>query len=343
LKAAFEEARLMLRSRRVWNRGPVSRAAAWLLGVRAPPEGSEVSLEEAGFYRVRGPGLAWGPGELIEATRPTPLVRVRLPGCREAWAKLEWFNPYSMSMKDRPVRVLLESRGARRVYEVSSGNTGLALASLASALGLKARVCLPKHAPRITEALIKLAGQEAVRVEASSTDEVECPAGDGWVRLGQFTSLLNPASHVRGTGREVIAQLREAGREPTLFAAPIGTTGAFAGAGFTLQSYYGSVRLVAVEPREGEVIEGMRRPRGGGWLWLLEDYEVVEVARREAARMLAAFARLNGIYPGPSGSATLYAASRACGPGDVVVVILPDAAVKYPGFVEEALGEGDGV
>jgi len=336
LVAAFGEAGLMLRAKRVWNRQPVSRVAAWLLGVTPPPQGSEVSLEEAGFYEVNGGGVALGPGELLEATRPTPLVRVTLPPCREVWVKLEWFNPYSMSMKDRPVRILLDYRGAEKVYEVSSGNTGLALASLATALGASVRVCLPRHAPRITESLIRLAGQEALRVDAASTDDVECPEEEGWVRLGQFSSLLNPASHVRGTGREVIAQLRSIGRRPTLFVAPIGTTGAFTGTGFALENYYGDVRLVAVEPREGEVLEGMRRPRRG-WLWLLNDYEVVEVGRGEAARMLAEFAGTNGIYPGPSGSAALYAASKACDSSDVAVVLLPDAAIKYPDFVYEAL------
>ncbi len=348
---AVARAARMLRTRRVSvGRGdPAGEWAARLIGADRYVPGASVSLEDAGFYDVGGALVAWSVGELVEASKSTPMVRVRVPGCRaRVWAKLEWFNPFSCSMKDRAVASLIRGASRHRIYEVSSGNTALALASLASARGLRAALYLARHAPMAAEEAIRLLGQRVERLPHPITVEARVDPGPGWERLGQFESPLNPAAHMRGTGREIIVQARHAGFRPSVFVAPAGTSGTVAGAGFMLHHYYrGNVRVYAVAPPRGDVVEGIRWqewPSGWARLLLPPGTPLLHVSRREAVLMLRVFARLNGLLPGPSGAATLAAVRGLCragivGAGDDVVVILPDHGLKYPGFLSEALGK----
>ena len=328
-----------LGERRVRASDELELLAAYAIGADKALGPEWVTLGEAGFYDLGSPlRVAGDPVSLYEATRPTPLLATRLPGCGERiWLKLEWFNPFSLSMKDRTVYELLLRVEGESVWEASSGNTGVALAAMASMLGLKSRVYLPRHSTRTVRLLIRLLGGDVVETDAPSTTAIQAE-GEG--RLGQFDSPWNPIAHMRWTGREIIVQLEHAGARPGLLVVPSGTGGTVAGTGFMLKNYYHSVRIARVIPAEGEVIEGTRRAEVG---WLRElgvSVETVEATRREALEGMLLLARTSGLAPGVSGGASVSAALRLCREypdiGDIVVV-LPDHASKYPEALEEAL------
>ena len=335
----------------------------FVLGVCGRPVcggGGRFGLGELGYYRVPcGGGLrvAFDPFDVLSVSGPTPLVRLRVPrGWPSVWVKLEWFNPYSLSVKDRVAREIvgvlrraLESGRVRGVVEASSGNTGVALAALASLLGVEARVLVPESTGELIVGVLGLLGARVER-SGSSTGELvpralrEALEG-GLAFANQVGSDFNFIAHVRGTGREIIAQLEHARVRPTAFVAGSGTGGTAGGVGFTLYNYYyrgGPPRVYSVVPREGERIEGLRRG-GGGWLQRVGvPFETVEVSRGEALEWMVWAARRNGLVVGVSSGAVLAGIGALVreghlGPEDTVVAVFPDTGFKYPHAISEAL------
>ena len=334
--------------------------AVYALGVRrAPSLGcAPRGLGELGYYDARScstMAVARDAWELVWAPKPTPLVLARTPGgWPEVWLKLEWFNPYSLSSKDRvaaEIMAALARARVRGVVEVSSSNTGIALASIAARLGLEARVILPSTAPAENERVLRLLGARVERGRASVTTgmisrAVELAVREGLAWSNQFGNDLNFFAHTRGTGREIVMQLRAAGREPTALVAATGTSGTASGAMFVLHNYYGEdpPRFYPVAPAPGERIEGSRSPETGArWLSAIGvPYRLVQTTRREALWGIRFLARHSGLVPGVSGGSVIAAVRRLVeegelGRGDVVVAIMPDTGFKYPRAVEEAL------
>ncbi len=136
--------------------------------------------------------------ELLYREWPTPLVKLRSlsSGRVRVWVKLEWYNPFSNSIKDKAAWYMLAralERGVRirALYEATSSNTGLALAALAAIYGAKARLYISATVQRATDVLLKALGAEVVRVPVELTVEalrrVEGDARrDGAVHLNQF-------------------------------------------------------------------------------------------------------------------------------------------------------------
>lgn len=151
-------------------------AALKELGLRYLPigdDGSCAPLEELGFYddvsgepmRVFGSTL-----ELLTRGWPTPLVMLRSLSGRgyTVWAKLEWYNPFSFSVKDRVGWYMIEKvleRGElpSKVFEATSTNTGMALAAMGAIHGFRTRLYLPSGIQRASDVLLKALGAEVVR------------------------------------------------------------------------------------------------------------------------------------------------------------------------------------
>jgi len=140
---------------------------------------------------------------LLYSNWPTPLVALKSLSRRsvKVWAKLEFFNPFSNSIKDRVAWYMFrrwtdEHGSIEKLYEVSSGNTGIALAAIAAAYGAKARIYLPSTAPKATEVLLRVLGAEVMRSSKSLTVEVaedvkRAAIRDGAVNLDQFDNDAN--------------------------------------------------------------------------------------------------------------------------------------------------------
>ncbi len=290
------------------------------------------------------------PVTLMTGMWPTPLIRLRWVSREgsEAWAKLEFYNPFSKSTKDRPVWFMIKDalrKGTLKqggaLYEATSGNVGIAMASLANVLGLRFRAYLPKHAPRATEVILKVLGAEVVRTEYECISEEmvsevrEDARRDGAVNLNQYVNDSNFLAHLNHTARELDEQLRVVDRSPPkAIVVGVGTSGHSAAIAKYFRDKYGdkAPAFVAVVPKERESIPGLRplstRPK---WVNMIKPDRVVEVSTEDAVAGAVLIARTNGLFIGLSSGAVVAAyevVREELGAGTYALVF-PDDGVKY--------------
>jgi cysteine synthase len=293
---------------------------------------------------------------------PTPLVRLNRanpnPGF-DIYLKLERYNPFG-SVKDRIAFEMLNGldRGDRTIIEPSSGNTGIALVSLANALGIPAEIAVPERIPEEKKVMLRFLG--AVLQEA---DDSLCPifptegarglvnamvkspaTRDKYVSPNQYENQLNVQAHYRTTGPEIWKQTQ--GKVEYFFAG-LGTCGTITGVGKYLKERNPGVKIIAVEPASKEhKLPGLKRITG-----LAEEYipkildrslidEIIPVEDREAYGTASAVARKEGILVGPTTGAILYAALKyGQSHQGLAVAISPDDAFKYASFYKDYLEE----
>ncbi len=290
------------------------------------------------------------PIKLLEGSWPTPLVRLRgfSRNGYEVWAKLEFFNPFSRSVKDRAVWFMIKgalSEGTlspnSKLYEATSGNVGLAMASISNLLKLRFRAYLPKHSPRTTEVVLKVLGAEVIRTNYECIgDEMvshvhDEALRDGAAHLNQYVNNYNFIAHVETTGREIDEQLSSINKSPPkAVIAGVGTSGHSAGIAKYFRDRYGSraPKFIAVYPREGDPIPGLRpasvKPK---WVGVIKPDLSVEVSVEEAVTAAVLIARTNGLFVGISSGAVAAAyevVKDSLGEG-VYVLIFPDDGLKY--------------
>ncbi|MEB3759379.1 MAG: pyridoxal-phosphate dependent enzyme [Desulfurococcales archaeon] len=295
-------------------------------------------------------GVAKNPAELVEASKPTPLVRLKIKDMPTIWAKLEWFNPFSLSVKDRIAAgillALLEIMDeVKGVTEVSSGNTGIAIASLVRALGLDARIYFPGYTPEVTRATLDLLGVEYKISEKGLTvdliDDVKLWAKwTGFTHVDQFENDYNFLTHLRTTTIEIIEQLEKAKAKPDKIVLVSGTSGTSAAVSFGLYHYYkGRPDIYIVQPAKDEVIEGIRRlETGAKWLEMIREagleYNVIDVKRQDALCAVREIARNTGLLPGPSSGAAYAGIKQLVEQGEIerkhtVITLFPDHGLRY--------------
>lgn len=275
----------------------------------------------------------------------TPMVRINRLTRREdasILAKLEKFNPAG-SVKDRMVKFMvekLEKEGkltkGMTIVEATSGNTGIALAMIASVKGYNAIIVMPEYVGEERKAMVKTFGGEVLltkdEVEAIELARRIVEENPGkYILLGQFDSASNPLAHYETTGREIIEQT---GGRLDMLIAGIGTTGTIVGIGRRLKEFNPNIKVVAVEPLKGEKILGLAN---------LKEHtppifdpsiidEKVNVSLREAVEMTRRLIREEGLFVGISSGAAMHVAvgkARELGKGKTIVVILPDSGDRY--------------
>ncbi len=288
--------------------------------------------------------------DLITGVWPTPLVRLERFG--DVWAKLEFFNALSRSIKDRTVLYLLNGVGAWGgsvvVEEASSGNVAIALAALANIYGFRFRAYTTKHLPRATEVLLRVLGAEVVKVDRDGIDEEfwravnEHARRTGAVNLNQFENPANPNGHYEATAAEIIGQLESVGRRPRVFIAGLGTGGHISGIGRRLKERFGDVYVVGVQPARGSVIPGIKRVElGTRWFRDVVD-EVVDVTLEEAINGVITIARSEGLLVGLSSGAVFSAFLRVRERfgDDTYLLVFPDDIYKYIDIIGKYLDGG---
>ncbi len=270
--------------------------------------------------------------ELLTGGWPTPLLKVSGQP-REAYAKLEWFNPFSASVKDRTTYYLLKSVGGDRLVEVSSGNVAVALAALGNLLGKRVKLYIPT-AGRYVAPLLDFLGAEYQILDVSMTVEalehLQKDIREGAVHPNQFGNDMNFVAHLR-TAAELDWQLSAVGKRPDYVVAGLGTSGHASALGFYFGVRYGT-KLIGVQPRDW--IPGIRRVETG-MKWLsLTNAEVVDVSLKEALEGVREFAKRTGLLIGPSAGAVYkaFAAQRRDG---VYVLMFPDSLMKYTLLLEQ--------
>jgi len=194
----------------------------------------------------------------------TPLVRLshitaHLPDTVQVYAKAEWFNP-SGSVKDRPalniIRGAIDSGQLTRdkvLLDSTSGNMGIAYATLAAALGYRVQLVMPENVSPERVSILRVLGAEfslssplegsdgAIR-EARSLAAAQ---PDVFYYANQYNNPANWQAHFKTTGPEIIAQTSE---RVTHLGAGLGTSGTFVGAGRALRAFNPDIRLIAFQP-----------------------------------------------------------------------------------------------
>lgn len=268
-------------------------------------------------------------------------------------AKLEYFNPAG-SVKDRIAKAMIEDAEAKGVLkegatiiEPTSGNTGIGLASVATAKGYRTILTMPETMSIERRNLLKAYGAEIVLTDGSKgmsgaiakAEELKNEI-DGAVILGQFVNPANPETHFKTTGPEIWADTEG---KVDIFVAGVGTGGTLSGTGKYLKSQNPDVKVVAVEPETSPVLsEGHGGPHkiqgiGAGFVPETLDTqiydEIVKVPNEAAFETANSIAKTEGILVGISSGASLWAALQLAqhpeNAGKTIVAIFPDTGERY--------------
>ena len=268
-------------------------------------------------------------------------------------AKIEYFNPTG-SVKDRIAKAMIEDAEAKglikpgaTIIEPTSGNTGIGLASVATAKGYKAVIVMPETMSVERRQLMKAYGAELVLTEGSKgmkgaiakAEEIAAATPNSFLP-GQFTNPANPEIHRKTTGPEIY---RDTDGEVDIFVAGVGTGGTLTGAGEYLKSQKPDVKVVAVEPETSAVLStGKAGPHkiqgiGAGFVpdVLNTDIydQIIPVSNDDAFARGREVGQTEGILVGISAGAALHAALKlaqdAENAGKTIVVLLPDTGDRY--------------
>src|SRR5262247_2272413 len=202
-----------------------------------------------------------GNTPMVDVSRLSPNPEVRI------LAKLEGQNPAG-SIKDRIARqMILEAEAdgtlqpGRTIIEPSSGNTGIALAMIARTRGYTIKIVMPENVSVERRQALEVWGAELImtpggegsngavrRAQALADEHPE------WVFLYQYANEANPRAHYETTGPEILRDVPDI----THFVAGLGTSGTLMGVGTYLKEHKPDVKVMAVEPPSGELVEGLR-------------------------------------------------------------------------------------
>ncbi len=281
--------------------------------------------------------------ELLYEGWPTPLVRLNSlsTGNRDVWAKLEGYNPFSNSVKDRIgfsmiMEALEKGELKEALYEATSTNTGIALTSIANILRVKTKLYMPKTIQKVSDIYLNVLGADVVRlpvgltVEAIGQVDSEAKVNKA-THLNQFENDANFKVHLKHTAKELDEQLRSLGLKPSCIIGGLGTSGHMSAISFYFKNKYKeNIRIVGVQPAPNEVIPGIRRIETGmKWYHWMHFDGVVDVKQTEAVEGSIVVARKEGLLIGLSAGAIVHAFNKIAKDQGVYVLILPDTGYKY--------------
>jgi len=300
----------------------------------------------------------------------TPMVRLGRIGRdldAEVVAKMESLNPCS-SVKDRIALSMIEDAERRGrmtpgtiLLEATSGNTGIGLAFLAAARGIRLTLVMPDTMSIERRKLLKALGADLVLtpgregMPAALRKAGELAAADpAYLVLNQFENPANPEAHRRTTAEEI---WRDTEGAVDVFVAGVGTGGTITGVGEVLKQRNPSVRIVAVEPKGSPVLSGGSPGKhriqgiGAGFIpgVLNADIldEIIQVEDEDAGTMARRLATEEGILCGISAGAAAWAAvevaKRPESRGARIVFVLCDSGERYLStwLYEDPDGGGD--
>lgn len=268
-------------------------------------------------------------------------------------AKLEYFNPAG-SVKDRIAKEMIEDaerkgtlKPGATIIEPTSGNTGIGLASIATAKGYKAIIVMPETMSVERRNIIKAYGAEIVLTEGAKgmkgaiakAEELSKEIPDSFV-AGQFVNPANPEAHRKTTGPEI---WNDTDGKVDIFVAGVGTGGTVTGVGEYLKQQNPNVKVVAVEPATSPVLSkgtaGAHKIQGigAGFVPTVLDTkiydEIIAIDNDDAFAEGRAFAVSEGVLVGISSGAALKAATilaqRPENKGKNIVALLPDSGDRY--------------
>jgi len=284
-------------------------------------------------------------GDIIESIGNTPLVELpRLSPKPEVkiFAKLEGHNPTG-SVKDRVAKAMIEAAEAegliepgRKILEPTSGNTGISLAMICRRKGYPLKVVMPDNVTAERAQLLEMYGAEIVYSEGAkgSNGAVEVAlemADDSQYYMPyQYGNEANPRAHYDGTAVEILEELDEV----AAFVGGLGTGGTLMGNGRRLKEHNPETLIVAAEPMQGELVQGLRS-LDDGFIPPIIDLSLFDrkimVSNRDAILWTKRLLEEEGVFAGVSAGAIAAIAARIAGELESgnVVFLIPDDGWKY--------------
>ena len=296
--------------------------------------------------------------DITETIGNTPLVRLNRTAAAhgaqaEILLKLEFFNPLS-SVKDRigfaMIDDALKSGKLNQnsvIIEPTSGNTGIALAFVAAAKGLKLILTMPETMSTERRKLLKILGARVVLTEGpkgmkgaiAKAEELASKIPNSII-LQQFSNPANPAIHRKTTAEEI---WRDTDGKVDIIVSGIGTGGTITGVGEVLKPRKASLKIVAVEPDASPILSGGQpgphklQGLGAGFVPAILNTkiydEVIRVKEADSGPISKQVNQLDGIPVGISSGAAVWAAiqlaKRPENKGKQIVAVIPSSTERY--------------
>ena len=296
--------------------------------------------------------------DITETIGNTPLVRLNRTAAAhgaqaEILLKLEFFNPLS-SVKDRIGLAMIDDaiKSGRItkdsvLIEPTSGNTGIALAFVAAARGLKLVLTMPETMTSERRRILKVLGARLVLTEGAKgmkgaiakAEELASKIPNSII-LQQFSNPSNPAIHRKTTAEEI---WKDTDGKVDIVISGIGTGGTITGIGEVIKARKPGFKIIAVEPAGSPILSGGQpgphklQGIGAGFVPAILNTkiydEVITVKEDDAAPISKQIAKLDGIPVGISSGAAVWAAlqvaKRPENKGKQIVVIIPSSAERY--------------
>ena len=288
---------------------------------------------------------------MIDQVGNTPLIRLErvtahLPTAVEVFGKAEWHNP-SGSVKDRAAAEILRQAldagnlaNGRTLLDSSSGNMGIAYATLGAALGVSIRLVVPGNINPIRKQLL-----QALGVELTISDPLEGSDGarelaaelaaqhpERYFYADQYSNPANWLAHYRTTGPEIV---RDTEGGLSHFVAGLGTTGTLMGAGRWIKEQIPNASIVGFQPNSPlNGLEGLKHLPTSRVPEIYDPSlpdEILEISTEQAHAMARRLAREEGLLVGASAAAAAVAALEVAErlSAGTVVALFPDSGLKY--------------
>jgi cysteine synthase len=293
------------------------------------------------------PAIAQNITQLIGNTPLLALNNIN----KNIMVKCEFMNP-SSSVKDRAAWGMIQEAiksgkltNNTTIIEPTSGNTGIALASICSSLGYKLILTMPESMSIERRAILKALGatleltpkEQGMKGSIAKAQELQ-ETLDNAIILNQFGNSANPHAHEVTTANEI---MEDTHGEFDYFVAAVGTGGTLTGTARGLKKHHSDLKVVAVEPVSSAVLSGEApsphkiQGIGAGFIPDIVDKELIDeiimITDQEAFEASRELAHKEGLLVGISAGANLAAAKKVAEmyPNKRIVTILPDSGERY--------------
>lgn len=282
--------------------------------------------------------------DIIDYIGNTPIINIqRLNNNKDVniFAKLEGLNPGG-SIKDRAVAFMIKkaeedgvlSKG-KTLAEYTSGNTGIALAMIAATRGYKLKIFVPKTTSENKIKIMKLYGAQINFLGNDRADNIENikkmqKEDSDLVYLNQYENPEAIKAHYK-TAEEIINQVPS---KIDYFIAGMGTGGTITGIARKLKEKYPDIKIIGVEPKQGERIEGLRTIKDGYVPKILDLNlvdEIFEVEEDTTSLVREELLKKEGVFAGYSSAASMFVSLKIANriKSGNIVTIFPDRGERY--------------